>query len=230
MKRSVAVETKENHSSTSEDFETFLLGKITIQLQHKFSTAEKADASINEIKTFVQKRFKYQQLMPQTTQIMPFNEIASRNNRPPIAAPSNERPKYNGDCHYCGKMGHKERECISKKQAQDSRREQPQQERSQYNSKLVCNSCGYTGHSAQDCRHRAKGASAIRNVPYENQNTAENRNFGKEFKPAHKRAPLNEVTEQPQFSNSSEGEKTSRRNDHALSLTTKIQKCAICDI
>ena len=82
-----------------------------------------------------------------------------------------------------------ERECCSKKrydanqQPQDSRKEQPQQARLKYNSKLVCNLRAYTGHSAWDCRHRTKGATAFRNVPYDKQTTDENRKLRK--------APLN---------------------------------------
>ena len=41
----------------SEFVETFLFGKLPIQLQHQLSTAEKADSLVEEIKTFKQTRF-----------------------------------------------------------------------------------------------------------------------------------------------------------------------------
>ena len=118
-------------------------------------------------------------------------EITPRNNRPPQvahnAALTKNRPKFDGDCLYCGKKGHKERECGSKKreeankQSQYVRQEEPQQERPKCNFKLVCNSCDYTGHSARDCRYRQKGASAFRNVPLDKRNTDENRKFRKKI-------------------------------------------------
>ena len=117
-----------------------------------------------------------------------------------------------------GEKGHKERECRSKKrdeanrQAQDKRQEQPQRERPKNNSKLVCNSCGFTGHSVGDYRHKAKGASALRNVPHDEKDTNENRRFRNEFKSSHRKAPLNEVTGQPEFYNSSDSEEDQALN------------------
>ena len=107
-----------------------------------------------------------------------------------------------------GKKGHKERESRSEanRQPQSRRQVQTQQEQSKYNSKVLCNSCGYTGQSARDCEHRAKGVSVFRNVPYHKQNTDENRNFREEFKSSQWKVPLNEITEQPEFSNSLESE------------------------
>ena len=111
-----------------------------------------------------------------------------------------------------------ELECCSKKrydanqQSQDSRKKQPQQARPKYNSKLVCNSFDYTSHSAWDCSHRTKGATAFRNVPYDKQTTDENRKLRKGPTKLHKRAPLNEVTEQTDFPNSYESEEDPSSN------------------
>ena len=77
------------------------------------------------------------------------------------------------------------------------------------------NSCGYTGHSTRDCKHRAKGASAFQKLPYDKQNTDENKKFRKEFNSSHKRAPVNENTEQ---------------HNRVTSLRAKIQKYAILHI
>ena len=140
-----------------------------MQIQHELSTAGKVRVpSVEQIIVFIQRQFQYQQLIPQPNRTRPFNEITSLNNRPPQGthktASTNDRPNSSEDCLYCGKRGHKERDCRSKKpeantQPQDNRQEEPQPERAKYNSKLVCNSCRYTGHSARDCIHRAKGAS-----------------------------------------------------------------------
>ena len=186
-------------------------------------------------------------MIPQTTQKMPFNEITSRDNRPPqgthSAAPTNHRPKFKGGLQLLWKEGTQNRENRCKKrdeanqQPQGSRKEQPQRRQPKSNSKLMCNSCGYTIHSTWDCRHRTKGASAFRNVPYEKQKTDKNRNFSKGFMPSHKTAPLSEVTVQLEFSNSLESEEDqslnwSRNVNH--SKITKFENykfmCPICHI
>ena len=113
-----------------EYVETFLFGKLPVQIQHELSTAGKADATVDEIKTFIQRRFQYQQLMPQK-QAHPFNEVSTNqtqqqyqprqktNERPHYEkrdrTVSQERQRFDGDCFYCGKRGHKEHECRAKK-------------------------------------------------------------------------------------------------------------------
>ena len=91
----------------SEFFGTFFFGKLPIQTQHELSTARKPDASVDEIKMFMQHLFQYQQLIPQQTPTLPFNEIRSWNNRVSRGThntiPTNNRSKFSGDCHYYGR-------------------------------------------------------------------------------------------------------------------------------
>ena len=47
---------------------------------------------------------------------------------------------------------------------------------------------------------RTKGASAYRNVPYDKQNTEDNRQFRREFKTSRKPMPLKEMTVHPETS------------------------------
>ena len=97
--------------NASEFNETFLFGKLPIPIQHELSTAGKSEAPVNKTKVFIQRRFKYQQVIPQPTQRMLINEITSRNKRPQqgtrITAPTFDGPKISGDYHYCAKGGRK---------------------------------------------------------------------------------------------------------------------------
>ena len=183
-------------------------------MKHKLSTARKIDVSLEEFKVIIQQRFQYQLLIPQTTPTLPVNEIISGKNRPSectyTTVLANDRPRLSGDFQNCGGEGHKERRCRSKKREEANKQPQEnrQEERPEHNSKVLANSCDYTSFSARDCRHRAKGVSAFRNVSYEKQISNEDQKFCKEFKSAYKRTLLNEVTEQPEFSKSSESKKS----------------------
>ena len=122
-----------------------------------------------------------------------------------------EKPKFNGDSRYCGKRGHRERECRSKKRdqaqqetPQNKRREQT--ERPKYNCKMFCQNCGYTGHTARDCPHKQKEVSAYQCVPYQKQDTENNKQFRKDFKKTYKTVHINETSEQPDHMTSSGSE------------------------
>ena len=67
----------------SDGVKRFLLRKLRTQFQHELYTTEKSDPSVEDIKVIIQRRFQYQQLIPQQTSKISFNEITSRNNRPP---------------------------------------------------------------------------------------------------------------------------------------------------
>ena len=109
---------------------------------------------------------------------MPFNEISSRSNRPSQGITKTLQisivpHKFSADCHYCGKKGHKERECHSKKTKRDEANKQTKGNRRKHPQKMPgaklqigLQACGYTGRSAGDCRYRVKVASALMNVPY----------------------------------------------------------------
>ena len=189
--------------------ETFLFAKLPIQIQNELAMAGKHDAKVEEIKTFVQRRCQYAQLLPGTSDMQPLNQVYNyqpkQNNAQPAHNPNNteENPtrevkrRFEGNCRYCNILGHKWIECrkrlrdeangITKKSQQrpqpgNNNAQQHETEKPRYNSKLVCQICGKIGHSARDCRDRVPGASAYRNVPYDKQSTNENREFRREFK------------------------------------------------
>ena len=189
--------------------ETFLFAKLPIQIQNELAMAGKHDAKVEEIKTFVQRRCQYAQLLPGTSDMQPLNQIynyqpkqqsaqpAPNNNTTEKTAKREVKRRFEGNCRYCNILGHKWIECrkrlrdeangITKKSQQrpqpgNNNAQQQETEKPRYNSKLVCQICGKVGHSARDCRDRVPGASAYRNVPYDKQSTNENREFRREFK------------------------------------------------
>ena len=65
-----------------ETVKTFLFAKLPIQLQNELAIAGKHDASIEEIKTFVQRRWQYAQLLPNQQLLQPFNQAVQTKEAP----------------------------------------------------------------------------------------------------------------------------------------------------
>ena len=186
---------------SSDLTETFLFAKLPVQMQNELAMAGKHDATMEEIRTFVQRRCQYAQLLPNTTNAQPFNQISAPQPNaatPPTstAQPQQNREtkrKFDGQCRHCGIHGHKWAECRkrlrevtqtkpgSQKPQQSTQPTQNPDNRPKYNSKLVCQICGKVGHSARDCYHRNTTTSAYRSVPYAEQSTEENRQFRRDF-------------------------------------------------
>ena len=80
---------------SSDLTKTFLFAKLPVQMQNELAMAGKHDASMEEIRTFVQRRCQYAQLIPNTTTAQPFNKISAP--RPNVTAPaySNSQPTQN---------------------------------------------------------------------------------------------------------------------------------------
>ena len=189
--------------------EAMLFGKLPIQIQSQLTLAGKQNASIDEIKSFITRQCQYEQYLA-PTQLQPFNQASTsqpatenepQQPRQTEQQPPRQRYKFNGECHYCGKIGHKAFECRTRKreeqqQQQNQETGQQQEQKPKYNAKLVCQICGYTGHSAKTCKQRNQPASAYRQVPYERQTQNENKNFRREFKQSHKTQPINEMSVQ----------------------------------
>ena len=187
---------------SSDITETFLFGKLPVQMQNVLAMAGKHDASMEEIRTFVQRRCQYAQLIPITISAQPFNQISTP--QPNAATPpaSTAQPqqtretkrKFDGQCRHCGIHGHKWAECRKRlrEEAQAKTANQNTQQpnpatqnpdnRSKFNSKLVCQICGKVGHSTRDCYHRNSTTSAYRSVPYTKQSTEENKQFRRDFR------------------------------------------------
>ena len=102
-----------------EIVQTFLFAKLPIQLQNELAIAGKHDASIEDIKTFVQRRCQYAQLLPNQQLLQPFNQVIQTQEAPskPVVQKRSEteRPitkkKFDGTCRYCAIYGHKWAEC-----------------------------------------------------------------------------------------------------------------------
>ena len=134
------------------------------------SIAGKHDASIEEIKTFVQRRFQYAQLLPNQQLLQPFNQDVQTQEAPSKPGTKKQieadtpqaKKKFDGTCQYCAIYGNKWAECRKRQRdaaaghnnSQAHKTSEPQtnaQSESQpkFNAKLVCQLCGYTGHSAK---------------------------------------------------------------------------------
>ena len=125
--------------------------------------------------------------------------------------PTNDRPKFSGDYQSCGKKGHKQLECYGKKRDEAKRNHKTsdtnRHSKSDLNTTPIwCATHVDTPVIQNETAHTTESASALRNVPYDQQTMDENMKFRKYFKSSHKRAPLNEVPEQPKLSKSSESE------------------------
>ena len=190
--------------------ETFSFAKLPIQIQNELAMAGKHDATSEEIKTFVQRRCQYAQLLPNNAGMQPLNNIqnypakqqtnqqttSTSNNAAKPNAKKEVKRKFEGNCRYCNIVGHKWIDCRKRlrdesngihtktyqRPQQDSNNQQPQTDKTRYNPKLVCQICGKVGHSARDCRECVPGASAYQNVPYQKQSTTENREFRRDLR------------------------------------------------
>ena len=190
--------------------ETFLFAKLPIQIQNELAMAGKHDATSEEIKTFVQRRCQYAQLLPNNAGMQPLNNIqnypakqqtnqqttSTSNNTAKPNANKEVKRKFEGNCRYCNIVGHKWIDCRKRlrdesngihtktyqRPQQDSNNQQPQIDKTRYNPKLVCQISGKVGHSARDCRNRVPSASAYQNVPYQKQSTTENREFRRDLR------------------------------------------------
>ena len=182
--------------------ETFLFAKLLVQMQNELAMAGKHDASMEEIRTFVQRRFQYAQLLPTNSSTQPFNQMSAP--QPAATAPQNAQSqpqqnretnrKFAGQSRHCGIHGHKWAECRKRLREENQGKStnsnsqpvtqpsQEQQPKPKYNSKLVCQICGKVGHSARDRYDRNTATSAYTSVPYPKHSTEENRQFKRDFR------------------------------------------------
>ena len=68
---------------TAGFMEAFLFGKLPVQIQHEFSTASKTEASVEEMKLFIQIRFQYQQFIPQAAAHHQFKDMSRNTQKQP---------------------------------------------------------------------------------------------------------------------------------------------------
>ena len=198
----------------SDIAETLQFAKLPVQIQNELAMASKHDATVEGIKTFVQRRCQYAQLIHGTSAMQPLNQAynyqarqqgnqpASANNRSGKSISAKEvKRKFEGS-RYCNILGRKWIECRrrlrneangthtktqQRPQPENNNGQQQETDKPRYNQQLVCQICGKMGHSARDCRDRIPGASDYRNVPYTKQSTTENREFRRDFKQSYNR-------------------------------------------
>ena len=163
----------------------FLFGKLPVEIQQELTMANKEESSPEEIKTYLMRKYQYQQYAAPPTRIQPINAVTSsiptnnETSKPTTTTTTQptERKRFEGQCFYCGKTGHRKTECRArqrdeangiKKEDAIPMKKATDPDEPKYNPKLVCQICGYTGHSARDCRRRIpkESSSAYGKIPY----------------------------------------------------------------
>ena len=163
----------------------FLFGKLPVEIQQELTMANKEESSPEEIKTYWMRKYQYQQYTAHQTPVQPFNAVTSSapttntTTKPATTTTTQptERKRFEGQCFYCGKTGHRKTECRArqrdeangiKKEDAIPMKKAADPDKPKYNPKLVCQICGYTGHSARDCRRRVpkESSSAYGKIPY----------------------------------------------------------------
>ena len=99
--------------------ETFLFAKLHVQMENEFAITGKNDASIEEIRTSLQRRCQYAQLIPTTPSAQPFNHVSETSAEAPARQSTRDQPqqsrdvrqKFVGQCPDCDIQGHKWAKC-----------------------------------------------------------------------------------------------------------------------
>ena len=198
----------------------FLFGKLPVEIQQVLTMANKEESSPEEIKTYLMR--KYQYIAPPTT-IQPFNTVTSSvpttntTIKPATTTTTQptERKRFEGQCFYCGKTGHRKTECRArqrdeangiKKEDAIPMKKAADPDKPKYNPKLVCQICGYTGHSARDCRRRVpkESSSAYGKIPYttnsQDDSKARRQDLKRQQKPMNPMQAITEDDEQLSYS------------------------------
>ena len=133
----------------------FLFGKLPVEIQQELTMANKEESSPEEIKSYLMRKYQYQQYAAPPTTIQPFNAVTSSiptNNettKPTTTTTTQptERKRFEGQCFYCGKTGHRKTECRArqrdeangiKKEDALPMKKATDPDKPKYNPKLVC--------------------------------------------------------------------------------------------
>ena len=193
----------------------FLFGKLPVDIQQELTMANKEDSSPEDIKTYLQRKYQYQQVLTAPPPVQPFNQITTGGYVPPTNNQQQSQPKqhpeqqpqkkFEGKCFYCGKMGHRKHERRSKLRDEANGIVKPDAiprnstapTDKKYNPKLVCQICGYTGHSARDCRHRfpKESSNPYGKIPYQKADTEESKERRRDLKKQQR--PINQLAAAP---------------------------------
>ena len=202
----------------------FLFGKLPVEIQQELTMANKEESSPEEIKTYLMRKYQYQQYVAPPTAIQPFNAVTSSapatitTTKPTTTTTTTqptERKRFEGQCFYCGKTGHRKTECRAqqrdeangiKKEDAIPMKKAADPDKPKYNPKLVCQFCGYTGHSARDCRRRVpkESSSPYGKIPYttnsQDDNKARRQDLKRQQKPMNPMQAITEDDEQLSYS------------------------------
>ena len=201
----------------------FLFGKLPVEIQQELTMVNKEESSPEEIKTYLMRKYQYQQYAAPPTTIQPFNAVTSSvptNNATTKPATTTttqptERKRFKGQCFYCGKTGHRKTECRArqrdeangiKKEDAIPMKKAADPDKPKYNPKLVCQICGYTGHSARDCRRRVpkESISAYGKIPYatnsQDDNEARRQDLKRQQRPMNPMQAVTDEEEQTSYS------------------------------
>ena len=79
--------------------------------------ANKEESSPEEIKTYLMRKYQYQQFTTPPANIQPFNVVTTTTttNKPAPAVTEPQRKNFEGQCFYYGKTGHRKIECRAKR-------------------------------------------------------------------------------------------------------------------
>ena len=200
----------------------FLFGKLPVEIQQELPMANKEESSPEEIKTYLMRKYQDQQYAASPTAIQPFNAVTSSNpttsatTKPATTTTTQpERKRFEGQCFFCGKTGHRKNECRArqrdeangiKKEDAIPMKKTVDPDKPKYNPKLVCLIFGYTGHSARDCRRRVpkESSAAYGKIPYATNPQADNKarrqDLKRQQKPMNPMQAVNEEDEQTSYS------------------------------
>ena len=86
----------------------FLFGKLPIEIQQELTMANKEDSSPEEIKTYLLRKYQYQNVLQQpAATYQPFNQMSDNNPKREFTRSDQSQPKpdikrFDGKCFYCG--------------------------------------------------------------------------------------------------------------------------------
>ena len=162
--------------------DTFLFSKLPVQMQNELAMERKHDAMVEEIRTLVQRRCQYAQLLPVTSSAQPFSQISA----PQPARVTSQTGAQVGRVQKKNQR-RKPKQYCEPKFAKHSPTEPSTRQQAETQPKLVCQICGKVGHSARDFYYRITSTSAFGNERYPKQPTDENKQFRRDFRQTNNR-------------------------------------------
>ena len=217
---------KAYEDKANEIAETFLFAKLPIQIQNELAMAGKHEATSEEIKTLVQRRCQYAQLLPSTSGMQMLNNLqnypvkqqanqqtATTNNPGKSTTNKEVKRKFEINCRYCNIVGHKWIDCrerlrdeangINTKTYRRSNQTTTTNSPRPTNLDTTQSSCAKSVEKLGTLHETAEIESQApqRTRMYQKQSTTENREFHRDFRQSQNtRQPpyqVSQVTSEP---------------------------------